>query len=108
MDDNADSAASLADLVALLGHEVDLAHDGPAALDKARARPPDVVLCDLGLPGMSGYDVARALRAGGGGMRLVAVSGYAQPEDVEAALEAGFDHHLAKPASPDDIARLLA
>ncbi|GEJ55934.1 PAS domain-containing hybrid sensor histidine kinase/response regulator [Anaeromyxobacter diazotrophicus] len=108
VDDNADAAGSLADVVALLGHEVDVAHDGPAALERARARPPDVVLCDLGLPGMSGYEVARALRAGGGGMRLVAVSGYAQPEDVEAALKAGFDHHLAKPASPEDLARLLA
>jgi CheY-like chemotaxis protein len=67
-----------------------------------------VVLCDIGLPGMSGYDVARALRARMTGVELFALSGYAQPDDVKAAIEAGFDGHVAKPASLADIERLLA
>lgn len=99
----------MAQVIAMLGHSVEVAHDGPSALDKAAANPPDVILCDLGLPGMSGHEVARALRASGaGGTRLVAVSGYAQPEDVKKAMEAGFDAHVAKPADPEEIARLLA
>jgi PAS domain S-box-containing protein len=109
VDDNEDAAASLAELVELFGHAAEVAHDGATALEKARANPPDVVLCDLGLPGMSGFDVARALRqAAGAGPELVAVSGYAQPEDLRAALEAGFDRHLAKPPDPEEIERLLS
>jgi CheY-like chemotaxis protein len=71
--------------------------------------PPDVVLCDIGLPGLSGYEVARALRASPPGpMKLIAVSGYAQPEDVARAAEAGFDRHIAKPPDPDEILRALS
>jgi CheY-like chemotaxis protein len=87
---------------------VDVAYDGPSALERARANPPDVVLCDVGLPGMSGYDVARALRASTKAPQLFAVSGYAQPEDVRKAVEAGFDGHVAKPCDPAEIERLLA
>lgn len=109
VDDNVDAAESLAEIVRMLGHTAEVAFDGPSALEKARARPPDVVLCDLGLPGMSGYDVARALRAAGpASPRLVAVSGYAQPDDVRRAQEAGFDGHIPKPADPSQIERLLA
>lgn len=109
VDDNRDAAESLADLVSVLGHASEVAFDGPSALERARAMRPEVVLCDIGLPGMDGYDVARALRAEyGPGLRLVAVSGYAQPEDVRRAAEAGFDAHLAKPPDPLDIERLLA
>jgi signal transduction histidine kinase/CheY-like chemotaxis protein len=109
VDDNVDAADSLAEIVTLLGHAVDVAHDGPSAVEKARANPPDAVLCDIGLPGMNGYDVARALRANGrAGMQLIAVSGYAQLEDVKRALDAGFDEHIAKPADPATIDRLLA
>ena len=108
VDDNVDAADSLAELVQLFGHSTEVAYDGPTALAKAQANPPDVVLCDIGLPGMSGYDVARELRAKrSSGMRLIAVSGYAQPEDLERAAEAGFDHHVAKPPDPDLIERLL-
>lgn len=104
VDDNVDAAETLAELLRHAGHEVAVAHDGPAALAAARADPPDVVLCDIGLPGMSGYDVARALRRERGpGLLLVAISGYAQPEDVDAAHEAGFDRHLAKPPRPDEV-----
>jgi CheY-like chemotaxis protein len=68
-----------------------------------------VVLCDLGLPGMDGYEVAPALRAAGAdGARLIAVSGYARPEDVRRARAAGFDGHIAKPPDPAEIERLLA
>jgi CheY-like chemotaxis protein len=69
-----------------------------------------VVLCDIGLPGMDGYEFARQFRATASqhGIRLVAVSGYAQPEDVARALEAGFDAHVAKPPDPEQLGRLLA
>ncbi len=108
VDDNRDGAESLAAVVRLFGHEPEVAFDGPAALELARARPFDVVLCDIGLPGMSGFEVARALRARASGpLLLVAVSGYAQPEDRRAAAEAGFDRHIAKPASPEEIERIL-
>jgi PAS domain S-box-containing protein len=109
VDDNVDAAESLADIVRMVGHYVDVANDGPSAIEKVRISPPDVVLCDIGLPGMSGYEVARRLRASGvNGTQLIAVSGYAQPEDVERAIEAGFDGHLAKPCDPEQIERLLA
>jgi signal transduction histidine kinase len=108
VDDNRDSAESLAEVVELLGHVVEVAFDGPSAVEKAHATSPNVVLCDIGLPGMTGYDVARALRASGIGMQLFAVSGYAQPEDVKKAIEAGFDGHLAKPLKIEDVERLLA
>jgi PAS domain S-box-containing protein len=110
VDDNRDAAASLAELVEVLGHRAEIALDGPAALSRARADPPDVVLCDVGLPGMSGYEVARRLRADPAldGTRLVAVTGYAQPDDLRRAEEAGFDRHLAKPLDPEALERLLA
>jgi signal transduction histidine kinase/CheY-like chemotaxis protein len=108
VDDNRDAAQSLADVVELLGHSAEVAHDGPSAIARASASPPDVVLCDIGLPGMSGYEIARALRASGSAIRLFAVSGYAQPEDVQKAVEAGFDGHLAKPCDLAAIERLLA
>jgi PAS domain S-box-containing protein len=109
VDDNVDAAQSLAELVVLLGHTAEVAHDGPSALEKARANPPSVVLCDIGLPGMSGYDVARALRSSGlCGVQLIAVTGYAQPEDKRRAAEAGFDAHLSKPCETAEIARILA
>jgi signal transduction histidine kinase len=108
VDDNTDAAESLADVVRMLGHAADVAFDGPSALEKARAHPPAVVLCDIGLPGMSGYDVARALRATlESGVQLIALSGYAQPDDVRRSIEAGFDGHVAKPCDPEQIERLL-
>jgi PAS domain S-box-containing protein len=109
VDDSEDAAESLAELVEMFGHMVEVAYDGPSAIAKARANTPDVILCDLGLPGMSGYDVARALRgASMAGLQIVAVSGFAQPEDLRRAAEAGFDRHVAKPLDPEEIERLLA
>jgi PAS domain S-box-containing protein len=107
VDDNRDAADSLAQLVRLFGHLPDVAYDAPAALAMARERRPDVVLCDLGLPGMNGYELARRLHAEFGPMRLVAVSGYAQEEDRRQSAEAGFERHLAKPPKPDEIRRVL-
>ena len=108
VDDNRDAARSLAEIVEMLGHTTEVAYDGPSAIEKSSANPPDIVLCDLGLPGMSGYEVARALRARGvGRMQIFAVSGYAQPEDVRKAAEAGFDGHVAKPTNIADIERIL-
>jgi two-component system CheB/CheR fusion protein len=110
VEDDADAASSLAEVLELWGHEVRIAHDGPAALAAARTFRPEVVLCDLGLPGMSGHDVARAFRADPElrEAHLVALSGYAQPEDVQRAAESGFEHHLAKPPSLEVLEDLLA
>jgi CheY-like chemotaxis protein len=109
VDDNRDAAESLAELVEMFGHEAEVAFDGPSAIAKARANPPHVVLCDIGLPGMDGYAVARELRAmRPHGVQLVAVSGYALAEDQARAAEAGFALHVAKPPDPSQIERLLA
>jgi signal transduction histidine kinase len=110
VDDNVDAAESLCDVVAFLGHSVEAVHDGATAVARVRERHPDVVLCDIGLPGMDGYEVAKAIRAEPdlADVRLVAVSGYAQPEDRARARKAGFDAHVAKPADPADIGRLLS
>ena len=108
VDDNVDAAESLADLLRLLGHQAEVAHDGPSALAKVQTDAPEVVFCDIGLPGMDGYQVARALRARvGDELQLVALTGYAQAEDVSRALEAGFDAHVAKPPDPARIEKLL-
>jgi len=105
VEDNPDGAESLREVLELSAHQVEVAFNGPDGLERARTFHPEVVICDLGLPGMDGYEVARALRADASlaGAILIALSGYGMPEDVERALQAGFQHHLAKPA---DMARL--
>jgi two-component system CheB/CheR fusion protein len=110
VDDNVDAARSLAMLLGLWGHEVQVAHDGPAALAAVQQVAPAVVLLDIGLPGMDGYQVARRLRESLGrhGTKLVAVTGYGQDEDRTRALEAGFDLHMVKPVDPAALQRLLA
>ena len=109
VDDNADAAESLADLLRVLGHEVMVAYDGPSAIALARRETPDVVLCDIGLPSVDGYEVGRTLRRDRALAKtfLVAVSGYASEDDVKRALAAGFDRHLAKPPDPMEIERLI-
>ena len=102
MDDNHDAARSLSLLlVKLWKHEVDIAHDGPTAIDKVRAARPDVVLLDIGLPGLDGYQTAQRIRGlpGGEALLLVALTGYGQECDRQKSLAAGFDLHLVKPAS---------
>src|SRR5690606_16246631 len=96
VDDNIDTATSVATLLKLSGHTVTLAHDGPAALEAAQAARPEIVLLDIGLPGLDGYGVARAMRSDPNlkDAKLIAVSGYGQPEDRRRAMEAGFDEHL--------------
>ena len=91
-------------------HQVAVAHNGTDGLAKAREFRPQVVLCDIGLPGMDGYEVARAFRADETLRRtfLVALTGYALPEDSQRATEAGFQRHLAKPLSLQALEELLA
>lgn len=94
-------------LLLMWGHEVVTAPDGRAGLDAVLAGCPDVALVDIGLPGISGYDVARGIRAGlpQRPIRLIAITGYGQPADRERALEAGFDAHLLKPIEPEVLER---
>ena len=108
VDDNVDAAESLADLLRLLDHEVRVAHDGLSGLAAARAFRPDVVLLDIGLPGMDGYEVARQLSAEPeSAMVLVAVSGYGRDEDRKLAAEAGIAHHFVKPIQFNSLQALL-
>ncbi len=109
VDDNQDAADSLAELLRLSGHQVEVAYTGMSALARVRSCCPEIVLCDLGLPELSGYDFAKAIRREYPlTIRLVAISGYAQPDDIRRSLEAGFDAHVAKPAKPADIERWLS
>jgi PAS domain S-box-containing protein len=110
VDDNRDSADSLAMLLRLLGHDVRTAYEGRQALAVAGAYQPDLVLLDIGLPGLNGYEVARQLRATSGTRRpvLVALTGYGSDEDRRQAQAAGFDHHLIKPVDIDALQGLLA
>jgi len=109
VDDNVDTAESLGLLLELGGQEVRTAHDGNRAVEVAEAFQPHVALLDIGLPGMSGYEVARRLREQPAMRRafLVALSGYGQEEDRQRALEAGFDHHLIKPVDFDVLKALI-
>jgi CheY-like chemotaxis protein len=109
VDDNDDVAQSIVMLLQILGHRVEVARDGRSALALARATQPDVVVLDLGLPGMNGYEVARALRADARfrDTFLVACTGYGREEDRERVREAGFDEHLVKPVHAGDLTRLL-
>jgi len=109
VDDNVDTAESLTMLLKLYGHEVWPAHTGPKALEVAQAEQPDVILLDIGLPGMDGYEVARHLREQQGmeGATLIAMTGYGQEADRRRSAEAGFDHHLVKPVDPAKLQALL-
>src|SRR6185312_10845632 len=98
VDDNVDAADAIGTLLEVLGHDVTLAYDGPTALAAAASSPPELVLLDIGLPGMDGYAVASQLRAAGHeSATLVALSGYGQIEHLRRSSEAGFDHHMVKP-----------
>lgn len=110
IEDNTDAADTLREILEMEGHTVEVAYCGAEGVEKARELDPDVVLCDIGLPDMDGHAVARALRRAprGSGVLLVALSGFTRPQDIERALSAGFDQHLAKPPDLDALERLLA
>ncbi|CAN98665.1 unnamed protein product [Sorangium cellulosum So ce56] len=110
VDDNVDAAEGLRRVLQLHGHAVSMAHDGPAALEAARASRPDLVLLDIGLPGMDGYEVVRRLRAEPELTRpyIAALSGYGQDQDRRRSREAGFDAHLTKPVATEQLLSLLA
>ena len=109
IEDNVDAADSLREALELGEHDVAVAYDGLEGIEKAREFHPEVVLCDIGLPGVNGYEVARAFRADPAlkGTFLVALTGYARPEDLRRAAEAGFDQHLAKPPSLEKLEQIL-
>ncbi len=110
VDDNQDAADSLAVLLTLQGHEVRVAHSGPAALEMTKTYTPDVVFLDIGMPGMDGYEVARRLRQQPGLERVVlaALTGWGQQEDRRRTADAGFDYHLVKPPEPKAVEGVLA
>lgn len=110
VDDIADIADTLRLVLELMGHEVETASSGTEAVEKARRFSPRIMLCDLGLPGMNGYEVAAVVRADPAlaSMYLVALSGYAAPDDRRRALRVGFDRHMAKPIDFDELERVIA
>ena len=109
VDDNVDSAITLSWLLSQHGYVVETAHDGKSGLDVAHAFKPDIVLLDIGLPGINGYDLAKRLRAEGfSSAALVAISGYALEADIERSRAAGFDRHMAKPVDIEHLVRALA
>lgn len=110
VEDNRDAAESLRMLLNLMGHEVQMAHTGPDGVRLADEWHPDLVLCDIGLPGLDGYGVANALRKSPATARtpLIAITGYGQEEDRWRTQQAGFDQHLTKPVDPADLQRVLA
>ena len=110
VEDNADTRHVLKFMLEIEGARVETAESGQEALARAQAFRPQVVLCDIGLPGFDGFEVARRVRQlpGMEGVLLVAISGYAGEDDLRRGREAGFDHHLAKPADPSAIQKMLA
>ena len=109
VDDNRDSAETLSMLLELMGNEISVAYDGEQALAMAKEIKPDVVLLDIGLPKLNGYDVARLIRQEPWGSNpiLVAITGWGQTEDKDLSREAGFDHHLVKPVDHDQLLKLI-
>lgn len=110
VDDNRDAATSMAMLLQLSGHQTEVAHDGASAIQTAASFLPDVILLDIGLPSMDGYEVARRVRAESWGktVRLFAVTGWGQQEDRARSQAAGFDGHLVKPVDHAMLLKLLA
>jgi CheY-like chemotaxis protein/two-component sensor histidine kinase len=110
VDDNVDSAESMAMMLELSGHDVAMAHDGLAAVELAKEFQPDVALLDLGMPKLDGYEAARSIRQQSWGqkMKLVALTGWGQQEDKRRSREAGFDAHLVKPIDFDALEELVA
>ncbi|HEX4072495.1 MAG TPA: response regulator, partial [Planctomycetaceae bacterium] len=109
VDDNQDAANSLAMLLRMKGHDVRTAYDGLEAIDAAVSHKPEIVLLDVGLPRLNGFDVARRLRESEDlrQVMLVALTGWGHEEDRRRSKEAGFDHHMVKPADPAALDRVL-
>jgi CheY-like chemotaxis protein/anti-sigma regulatory factor (Ser/Thr protein kinase) len=110
VEDNRDAADSLRMLLELYGYDVTVAYTGPTGVEKAKAWKPDVVLCDIGLPGLDGYGVVRELRQdpATARARMIAVTGYGSAEDRQRSQEAGFDQHLVKPVDPEALQEVVA
>jgi CheY-like chemotaxis protein len=110
VDDNRDAAKNLSMLLQMEGHDVTVAYDGPSALELARTNLPDVILLDIGLPGLDGLEVARRLREDPSrpDVLLVALTGHAQDEDLCRSREAGFNAHLIKPVKLDTLNKLIS
>ena len=110
VEDNLDAASTLVDLLRIWGYEAEAVHDGLVAVELAATFRPDVVLLDIGLPGIDGYEVARRLRGKPDLAHplIIAVTGYGQESDRKQAREAGFDHHLVKPVDLEALRRLLS
>jgi PAS domain S-box-containing protein len=107
VDDNVDAANSMAEMLQIDGHATEIAYTGGDALSSSFARRPDVVLLDIGLPDMNGYEVAAQMRAKLHSVQLIALTGYGQTEDIRRASEAGFDAHLIKPVDFDELQRII-
>ena len=109
IDDNKDLANILCELISYLGYETLFAHNGTEGIAKARALRPDVIICDIGLPDISGIEVAKMIRkdAEHKDIFLIALSGYVQREDIDRSIEAGFDRHLGKPVTLETLQMVL-
>lgn len=109
VEDNRDAAEMLRGILEMQGHAVRIEPDGPGAIEAVESFDPEVVLLDIGLPGMNGHEVAKRIReqSGGKDLLIVALTGYAQPEEVERSKVSGIDHHLVKPMSPGALEELL-
>jgi signal transduction histidine kinase len=110
-DDNVDSADTLAQVLELMGHEVRVANDGEDAVEMASPFAPELVMLDIGMPGLNGYEACRRIRAlpwAGDRVRIVAVTGWGQQDDRQRSRDAGFDLHLVKPLDPEAVERMLA
>jgi CheY-like chemotaxis protein len=108
VDDNVDAAETIARLLRLAGYEAECVYDGPSALQAVERNKPDIVVLDIGLPGMDGYEVARRLRARFRRLPLIAVTGYGQDSDRKRSEQAGFDHHFTKPVDPLELESFIA
>jgi len=110
VDDSRDAVDSLALILGMMGHETRTAYDGLEAVQAAAAFQPEVVLLDIGLPKLNGYEAAREIRqkTWGKHVLLIALTGWGQEEDKRRAFEAGFDHHLTKPVDPASLEKILA
>ena len=109
VDDNEDAAESLAMILEIMGHEVRTAHDGEAGVAAAAAFRPEVILMDLGMPRLNGYEAARRIRSEswGAGLFLVALTGWGTDDDRQRTRDAGFDRHLVKPVDSNELVAVL-